>query len=691
MTISDTNSVNPYLLGRLRALLPAMTLPDPERAPSRFEAAVLDVEINGALQLAEKLARSGRDGASFLSQALDNYVSALVQAIEVENGQVARIEGDKLRAFFPRYDNETAAVCREKAERAALKISQTQDTNFTSIPTISYGLTGWLTLGSAGMGREIALAEPAEDFAGSAAIPAAQANHTATASFDGLEMARLAEWTPPAVWQRLRHDPKFKGEWGRAIAVCIEFKGPDPFTEEGMRHIQQYYGLVENICSGQSGWFYSFQPGNGDKPHQINLIFGALLSQIDDAERALRAALLLRRLPDYVGFVQNQAIGIASSNVFMGVVGSENRQQFVVIGEALPNAAKAVREAGTNPRLRSEGGLLVDHYTSERVALNFLFGEVQAIEQPAKKFPMKMSTLLTERAFVSSLERAWKERSNFNLVGRWPEREQLEALAAEALGGMTRAFLLVGEEGSGKAALMSEVSRQWLARSGSGAVGINYQYSGERPYLGWAGVLAWLCDFTDNDTRMSRVAKINAAVTRYAPGTPELVAPMQQLLNVTPFDRVLFKNLAEATTQRDSFFEFVQNLITGKSEAQPLMLTLRDLQWSDASGLALLQYLIKELKAAVLFGLSSRQAIPELAGSVLEIAITPLSSYECADLAQQLSQGGLVPDQINDLTKMTAGNPLQIVQAVQYWKHYQKLPENIEELTLFSVTSQWEK
>lgn len=689
MTISDTNSVNQLLLARLRALLPAMALPDPERAPSRFEAAILDVEINGALQLTEKLARNGRDGAIFLSQALDNYLTALMQIIEAEAGQIARLEGDKLKACFPRQNDETATSCRERAERVAAQITRTQNETFTAIPTISYGLTGWITLGTAGMGRELSLAELSEeDFAGVATV--AQPIRTNAAMSDGLELTRLAEWIPPAVWQRLRLEPKFKGEWGRAIVVCVEFNGPDCVTEEGMRHLQQYYSLVENICSGQSGWLYSFQPGNSYKPHQVILIFGGLLSQLDDAERALRAALLLRRLPDYLGFVQNQAIGIASSNVFIGVIGSETRQQFGVIGEALPNAAKAVREAGTNPRLRNEGGLLVDHYTSERVALNFLFGEVQAIEQPAKKFPMKMAPLLTERAFVSSLERTWKEEANAKLVGRQQERLQLETLASEALGGMTRAFVLIGSDGSGKSALMSEVIRHWLARSGSGAIGINYQYSGERPYLGWAGILAWLCDFTDSDTRMSRVAKINTAVSRYATDAPELVAPMQQLLNVTPFNHVLFQNLAEATPNRDRFFDFVLNLISGKSEAQPLMLTLRDLQWSDAASLALLHYLIKELKAAVLFGLSSRHPVPELPNSVLEVELGPLDAEECSELVSQLSHNGLVSSQISELNNMTAGNPRQIVQAVHYWKHYQRLPESLEELTLFSVASRWD-
>jgi hypothetical protein len=76
------------------------------------------------------------------------------------------------------------------------------------------------------------------------------------------------------------------------------------------------------------------------------LVFGTLLSHSDDAERALRTGLALRRLPDYLDFIRNQSIGVASSTAFAGPLGNAQRRQFVVTGEALPGAARAAEHAG---------------------------------------------------------------------------------------------------------------------------------------------------------------------------------------------------------------------------------------------------------------------------------------------------------------------------------------------------------
>ncbi len=699
MTTAESSQPSFALLSAVTAHLPAIALPDPENAPSHFEGAVLHIKIEGTVRLAENLAKAGREGAEQFGRRLNVLMARLLSDLEVEEGQVARLEGDELIAFFPQQANENLESCGKRARRVATRmLEQPVVSDLSVTPGTGVGRVYLLRFGSTGMGRELVLAGPALAQAQAStqllkdwAEPGSLLRDEIIGRPDvGKEIeeqeeviARLASWLPPAVWQRLKDEPNFAGNWERAVALCLKFDGPNYAEANGRQQLQEYYTLVQHICSVQGGLLYRYQPGENGEPHRMMIIFGTLLSYSDDAERALRAGLALRRLPEYLNFITNQSIGVASSSVFAGPIGTPQRRQFVVTGDALSSARLAAAEAGRNLDLKQQGAFLVDRFTSERVPLNFLFAEEQALEQPGKNFSVKTAPLLAERKFISALKRYWKDE--LQIVGRSQERAQLEQLASEALGGQTKAVIITGTEGSGKSALLGDASRQWLARGGLGAVGVCYQHGEGWPYLGWAGVLAWLCDFVDADTRMARVAKINTVISHYIPEYPELVAPVQQLLNVTPYDRALWKRMVTPGPDRDHFFELFVNLIEGKSAEQPLMIELENLQWSDGASQELLNHLIKQAQAAVLFGLTSREPFDSLPEGVAQIGLGPLDSEESRQLAELTAISlkiTLTPEQLDQITTLAQGNQLQTIEAVRYWKQHHKLPTSIEQITL---------
>lgn len=692
MKIANPTQISRTLLAKVRASLPALALPEPAHTPSRFEAAVLQVGLTGTALLVEDLAKNGREGAELFGSTLTAFMSRVLTILESQAGQVARLEGDEILAFFPLNPSETARNCQARAAQAADLINQLRDEDFTPTTHLSYGRIDLLRLGSATTGYELTLAGPLVGQTSGPIQPQMTESKPDFTSEVEEELvnkkvaARLGEWLPPIVWQHLKEEPDFTGSWQRAVVLGVQFEGPDYTDEAGLKHLQEYYSLVQHICTRHSGLLYRFQPGSNGQPHRFTLLFGTLLSDLDDAERALRAGLKLRRLPDYLDFIQNQTIGIASSNVFCGMVGTSTRQQLVVVGEALTTAHTAAHAASINPALRQQGSLLTDRYTRERVALNFLFGEEQQVEQPGKKFPLRMASLLAERSFVSALEQNLKEKSYQPYVGHTTELAQLEQLASEAMGGQTRAFLLTGTEGCGKSALLGEVSRRWLARAGTGAVGLYYQYGQVRPFLGWAGVLAWLCDFADSDTRMGRVAKINEVISRYAPDQLELVAPVQQLLNVTPYSHKLYADLVRPGRLRDQFFQLFVNLIEAKSASQPLLIELENLHWSDEASRELLAHLIGQLQSAVLFGLTANTTLAGLPSDIITLELGPLNHEECQRLIGQAGDKKLAADQTDKITKLAGGNPLQTMQVVRYWQQHRQLPTSLEEITLFSLT-----
>lgn len=694
-TSNESDHTSNASFARLRAHLPEIALPDPEQAPGRFEAALVWVGIGGTNSLAESLAKTGREGAEQFGRSLNACLAGLLGEIGAEGGQVARLEGNELVAFFPRKSDESAGDCRTRAERAAKRMAEVPGGDLNLELGINYGPVYLLRFGTPGLGRELVLAGPA--------ISEARGRHFAAQTLVGDEpatflveegqseqaaplqnqdedraLANLANWLPPVVWQHLKDEPDFAGDWERAVVICLRFDGPDYTSTDGLRQLQEYYNLVQNICAAHKGLLYRFEPGENGQGHRFYLVFGTLLTELNDAERALQAALQLRRLPEYIEFIHEQSIGVTSSTVFAGVLGTPQRRQFAITGTALNSSLKAAEAASENLELKRQGALLVDGFTSERVPLNFLFGETYALEQPGEKLLLHVAPLMTERKFISALKRYWKDE--IKLVGRREALARIDTLASEAMGGETRVVAITGREGIGKSALLGDASRHWLARAGLGAVGVCYQY-GERPYLGWAGVLAWLCDFVDADTRMARVAKINIIISRFAREYPELVAPVQQILNVTPYNPALFTDLVQPGPTRDRFFEFFARLIEGKSADIPLMIELENLQWSDRVSLDLLHHLLGRVHSAVVFGLTSREAIAGLPQNALTISLGPLDQQESNQLVLQTFPEIPATDQ-ERLNEIAQGNPLQIVQLARYWQRQRNLPASSEEIML---------
>ena len=115
------------------------------------------------------------------------------------------------------------------------------------------------------------------------------------------------------------------------------------------------FGAVVRVVGAEGGLVNQFQ-GDG-----ALCVFGAPSALPDHAARALRAASVLRReiteLGDiYPGF--DAAIGVSSGRVVGGDVGTEDRYEYTVIGDAANEASRLTDEAKLRP-----GRILVSEQT----------------------------------------------------------------------------------------------------------------------------------------------------------------------------------------------------------------------------------------------------------------------------------------------------------------------------------------
>ena len=107
--------------------------------------------------------------------------------------------------------------------------------------------------------------------------------------------------------------------------------------------LNRFFEIVVRVVAAEGGWVNKFQ-GDG-----ALCVFGAPADQPDHAVRALRAAATLRRellvLNGTSAPAVDAAIGVSSGPVVAGNVGSEQRFEYTVVGDAVNEAARLTERA----------------------------------------------------------------------------------------------------------------------------------------------------------------------------------------------------------------------------------------------------------------------------------------------------------------------------------------------------------
>jgi transcriptional regulator with AAA-type ATPase domain/tetratricopeptide (TPR) repeat protein len=269
-----------------------------------------------------------------------------------------------------------------------------------------------------------------------------------------------------------------------------------------------------------------------------------------------------------------------------------------------------------------------------------------------------------------------RERSGFGLggrplspfVGRRREVEAVEALAARVEQGRGQLVGVVGEPGVGKSRFVFELTRSERVRGwrvlGCGAV----SYGTATAYLPILDLLRSYFELDDSEARSrlrDQVAeKVRALGAGLAPHLPALLA----LLGL-PVDDAEWHGLDPAR-QRRRRLEAVKRLLLRESEAQPLLLVVEDLHWSDSETRAVLEALEESLPGArILLLVTYRPGYEHEWGSktyYTQLRLDPLTSEGTAELLRRLlgDDASLRPlEQL--VTDRTEGNALFVEETVR--------------------------
>ena len=227
-------------------------------------------------------------------------------------------------------------------------------------------------------------------------------------------------------------------------------------------------------------------------------------------------------------------------------------------------------------------------------------------------------------------------------VGRHAERALVDRLVSATVNGREQHIVVVtGEPGIGKSLLLEQLRHLVVSRGGL-AVGVRaFEAEATRAYGIWIDILRAL----KNDPRVN--------------------APWHDLESLVPVAGLPASDPAD----QSRLFEGVLNLIKHVASAQPLAITLDDLQWTDEASASLLHYVARTFEgpAGLLIACAARSGElddNEAAAGVLrslarerpphEIELTPLRAEETAELVRAVA-----PDiDVARVVSESEGNPL---------------------------------
>lgn len=321
---------------------------------------------------------------------------------------------------------------------------------------------------------------------------------------------------------------------------------------------------------------------------EIMALFGAPVAHEDDPVRALRAALDMQA--QLATFNAQHAtdlgihFGINTGHVIAGGLGTRERQEYSVMGDAVNLAARL-------EDLSQRGEILVGPDTHRLTAPLFEYADLAPVVLKGKSEPVPVYRLLAAKLVPGPLRGIAGLESP--LVGRQAECAALRCSLERLASGEGGIVTLVGEAGLGKSRLLAEI--RTLNLDLTWIEGRCLSYGASLPYLLWLDVLRGLLYLAPEAAPIDAAKALRERVQALCTEQPDYVYACLARLMSLPLTVQEEKALGELAGEqiKTSTFGAIEQLLACAAQQTPLVIVCEDLHWADPTSLELLEHLLR--------------------------------------------------------------------------------------------------
>lgn len=448
------------------------------------------------------------------------------------------------------------------------------------------------------------------------------------------------------------------------------------WVEDMHKLLTRYFELTDETIAQFGG---TIDKHMGDN---VMAIFGAPVAHSDDSERAMRAALEIRRrvalLSEDVGHELQVHIGMASGQVIASRTGSRLHSAYTVLGEAVNLAARLQDLAGPSEIVVSDSFYQSVAHAVEAELMDGL--SIHGIPNETRAWRL------------DGLRRERDENREMFFVGRDIEREQFAGIARSCVqSNKGRVVYLRGEAGIGKSRLMSEFQRTARQEGYDCHIGRLQDFGSERGRGALKTLALSLLELTWGASSAEVDAAFEEAVLEgWLPRDARVFLydflDMEQPAELDPLQGGM-----ENGSRLGHKIQLFSSLIQRRCAERPVLILVDDVHWADSRTLAILAGVAAQLRdAPVILLMTSRVIEDPLDRSwrtsaqgvpLTTLDLMPLSGDECTALSRQYQD---VDDAYSQACiARSEGNPLFLEQLLRAYGHETKeLPGSIQSIVL---------